>query len=64
MLLPVVDDAGNAGDNAFSDFVTDDKCLFNRVKLANNSLLVDGSVEYGAVENFQTLEQHAGNDRI
>ncbi len=54
MLLPVVDDAGNVGDDAFSDLMTGDECLFDRVKLANNSLLVDRSVEYGAVEDLQT----------
>jgi hypothetical protein len=39
-----------------------DQRLFDRVKLTNNSLFVDTSVEYGAVENLQTLQQHAGND--
>ena len=28
MLLPLVDDPGNVGDDAFSDFVAGDECLF------------------------------------
>jgi hypothetical protein len=49
------------GDDALSNLVAGKQCLFDRVKLADNNLLVDRSVKYCAVP---ALEQHAGNNRI
>ena len=64
MLLAIGDDPRNVRHDPLSNLVASDQCLFDRVKLTNNSLSVDTSVEDGAVENLQTLQQHAGNDWI